>query len=53
MTLAEIKDYVDNIGKMITLYGYTSCSLTESNALSFAWENIDSGHSKVLFHIEW
>ena len=53
MTLAEIKDYTNNIGKWITLFGYTSCSLTENTALDYAWENTTSGHHKVLFHINW
>lgn len=53
MTSEEIKDYADNIGKDVTFFGYTSCSLTASTAFGFAWENKDSGHSKVLFHINW
>ena len=65
MTLKEIKDFQDNAGKMeedsdgeedpvyISLFGYTSCSLSENKALSFAWENEQSGHHKVLFHIIW
>ncbi len=54
MTAAEIKDYVDNIGKGdVYLFGYSSCSLSESTALSFAWDNKDSGHSKVLLHFDW
>jgi hypothetical protein len=53
MTLAEIKDYKDNTGKWITLFGYTSCSLKKNTAMSFMWENASSGHQKVLFHINW
>merc|ERR1711907_113489 len=53
MTAAEIKDYKDNIGKEINLWGYSSCSLSPSLAFSFAWENKDSGHSKVLLHFDW
>ena len=51
MTSDEIKQYKDSIGKSITLYGYSSTSIDESLALSFAWENTHSGHQKVLFHI--
>lgn len=53
MTAEEIKDYAENIGKLVTFFGYTSCSLQSSTAFGFAWENKDSGHSKVLFHIIW
>ena len=53
MTLAEIKEYKDNIGKRINLFGYTSCSLDKNAAEKFAWENTDSGHHKVLFNIKW
>ena len=53
MTAAEIKDYVDNIGKIVYLFGYSSCSLSASTAFSFAWDNKDSGHSKVLLHFDW
>ena len=35
------------------LHGYTSCSLTRNTAESFMWENKESGHQKVLFHIKW
>ena len=38
---------------MISLFGYTSCSLDKSTALGFAWENSESAHTKVLFHIEY
>ena len=53
MTLAEIKEYQDNIGKFINLFGYTSCSLDKNAAEKFAWENAHSGHHKVLFNIKW
>lgn len=53
MTLEEIKEYQDNKGKVIYLFGYTSCSLKKDEALKFAWKNQDSGHHKVLFHIIW
>ena len=35
------------------LHGYTSTSLSQDIALSFAWENNKTGHSKVLLHIKW
>ena len=38
---------------MITLHGFTSCSLERSSAMSFAWEDKSTGHQKVLFHIKW
>ena len=53
MTLDEIKDYQDNVGKYINLFGYTSCSLKKDAAMKFMWQNQDSGHHKVLFHIVW
>ena len=54
MTPQEIKDYQNNIGKgWIRLFGYTSTSLTQSNAESFMWEDEDTGHQKVLFHFLW
>ena len=37
----------------IRLFGYTSCSLAKSQALNFAWEKPETGHTKVLFHIKW
>ena len=44
-------------GKVIdaraTLHGYTSTSLSESSAFSYAWEEPETGHQKVLFHIKW
>ena len=63
MTLDEIKDYKDNVydpkkdykddenDGEINLFGYTSCSLKKDAAMKFMWENQDSGHHKVLFHI--
>ena len=61
MTLQEIQDYKDAMTKVdedgrlgiIQLHGYTSTSLKKDTALNFAWENKDSGHEKVLFHIQW
>ena len=68
MTAAEIKEYKQMVQgswslwyqknfknkiECISLHGFTSCSLKKSNALSFAWENPQTGHSKVLFHIKW
>ena len=37
----------------ISLHGYTSCSLDKSVAMSFAWENQETGHSKVLIRIKY
>ena len=53
MTLAEIKDYQNNIDKKITLFGYISCSLKKNTAMSFMWENTERGHQKILLHIIW
>lgn len=61
MTLPEIQEYKDAITKkdehgdvgIIQLHGYTSTSLKKDEALSFAWENKNSAHQKVLFHIMW
>ena len=53
MTTEEIQDYKNNIGKRIGLLGLTSCSLNESTASHFMWENKESGHIKVLLHIHW
>ena len=53
LTAAEIKEYSDNIGNKVSFFGFTSFSLSESVALNFAWENKDSGHSKVLFQLVW
>ena len=58
MTAKEIKQYSDMAGKKgeddyINLFGYTSCSLDKGVAISFAWNNQKTGHSKVLFQIKW
>ena len=37
----------------IMLHGYISTSLKRDEAEKFAWENADSGHQRVLFHIKW
>ena len=60
MTAEEIKEYVDLIGKKVieedsdgeeqevdakvTLHGFTSTSLLESTAKSFAWDDAKTGH---------
>ena len=41
------------VNATVTLHGYTSTSLKESSAMSFAWENAKSGHQKVLIHFKW
>lgn len=53
MTAAEIKQYKDATGGYIRLFGYTSTSLSKNTAEGYAWENQDTGHHKVLFHIKW
>lgn len=61
MTNEETKEFADAIDKRddygnkgwIQLHGFTSCSLSANEALSFAWENKHSGHKKVLFKIYW
>ena len=62
MTRDQINEYTKMVGKTSTrpedghyirLHGFSSCSLTESLALSFAWEDKATGHSKVLFHIKF
>jgi hypothetical protein len=55
MTEGDIKEYTDEAGtgKYIRLFGYTSTSVNQNVALGFAWQNKDSGHTKVLFHIKW
>ena len=54
MTQEDIQQYKDAVGKdWITLFGYTSTTVSENVALGFAWENEHSGHTKVLFHIKW
>lgn len=37
----------------IRLFGFTSTSLDQNVAMKFAWENTNTGHKKVLFHIKW
>ena len=49
--MSKIKTFFNN--NLITLYGYTSCSLKKEEAIKFMWENKDTGHHKVLFHIQW
>ena len=58
MTASEIDEYRQLLGTKdytygINLHGYTSCSLSKSIAQSFAWADLKTGHSKVLFHIKW
>jgi len=53
MLLEEIQVYIDSIGKPISLFGFTSTSMKEDLALSFAWENATSKHQKVLFHFQF
>ena len=58
MTADEINQYKERVGKtdladMVTLHGYTSTSLQKSVALTFAWEEPNTGHQKVLFHFKW
>merc|ERR1719331_1561465 len=43
----------EEVDAKMRLHGYTSCSLTRNKAESFMWENKESGHQKVLFHIKW
>ena len=69
MTAHEIKQYKEMIGKKVmeedsygeeeevdakvTLHGFTSTSLQKSIALTFTWEELKTGHQKVLFHFKW
>ena len=55
MTAAEILEYVSMAGKgkAITLHGYTSCSLDQRVAMSFAWDDHETSHTKVLVHFKW
>jgi len=53
MTLEEIEEFEDAKGKVVQLFGYTSTSLDQNLALSFAWDDQRSGHQKVLFQINW
>ena len=53
MTPDEIEEYITAINKDVYLFGYTSTSLNEGLALGFAWENSETKHQKVMFHIVW
>ena len=54
MTDDEIKEFKSHVGKnRIQLFGYTSTSTSQQQAKTFAWQNDTTGHSKVLFQIEW
>ena len=53
MTLEEIDQFIKSVGEGIRLFGYTSTSVNRDEAQKFAWENKESGHHKVLFHIKW
>ena len=61
MTDDEIKEFQSYVGakredgryKRIQLFGYTSTSTSLQQAKTFAWQNDTTGHSKVLFQIEW
>ena len=54
MTDDEIKEFASHVGKdSIQLFGYTSTSSSQQQAKTFAWQNETTGHSKVLFRIEW
>ena len=53
MTAEEIQDFKNNIGNEVTFWGYTSCSLDESNASHFMWDDKETGHTKVLLNIYW
>ena len=54
MTEEEVKEFQKHVGgNKIQLFGYTSTSICQVQAMSFAWENKTTGHSKVLFQINW
>ena len=54
MTDEEIQEFQSHVGKeWIQLFGYTSTSSSQTQAMSFAWENKTTGHKKVLFQINW
>ena len=53
MTSEEIEVYKNSIGKKISLFGFTSTTLDKRIAESFAWDNEQSKHHKVVFHIQW
>ena len=45
--------YDEDENNFIQLFGYTSCSIAKDAAMTFIWENENTGHQKVLFHIRW
>ena len=54
MTDKEIQEFQSHVGKKwIRLFGYTSTSTSQQQAKTFAWQNHTTGHTKVLFQIEW
>ena len=38
---------------IICFPGYSSWFLQKSRAMSFMWEDVNTGHQKVLFHLKW
>ena len=54
MTAPEIQNLRNEVGKRyFYLPGYISCYLDKSRAMSFAWEDVTTGHQKVVVHIKW
>ena len=54
MTEEEINEFKSHQGgDFIQLWGYTSTSTSKTQAMQFAWKNDTTGHSKVLFQINW
>ena len=55
MTAAEILEYASMAGKAkaVTLHGFTSCSLDQRVAMSFAWDDQETSHTKVLVRFKW
>ena len=53
LTLDEINELRENIGKTVGLYGNISCSLCQSLALSHANKSNAKRLFKVLFQIDW
>ena len=53
MTEEDINEFKSHQGDWIQLWGYTSTSTSKTQAMTFAWENKTTGHSKVLFQINW
>ena len=51
--MEELDEFLSMISKMIKLFGYTSTSLDKDQAMKFVWENVASGHKKVIFNIKW